>query len=59
MNIRRTDAWILDEDIANAGAPPRGNQVPPLEKVTNDDQALVNRPPMEDGDTRYAFLQMA
>ncbi|TMX04502.1 hypothetical protein EJD97_007967 [Solanum chilense] len=55
MNTRRTVARRHDEEIANAGFPPRGNQVPTLEKVANDDQAL----PMTDGDIRETFLQMA
>ena len=54
----KTDARRLDEEIANARAPPRGNQVPPLEEVPNDDQAPVNPPPLTDGDIRVAFLQM-
>ncbi|XP_069147184.1 uncharacterized protein [Solanum lycopersicum] len=48
----------LDEEIANAGVPSQGNQVPPLEEVSNDDQAPIN-PPLMDGEIRSAFLQMA
>ena len=59
MNIWRTTAQRLDEEIANAGIPPRGNQVPPLEEVANDDKALVNHPPLIDGDIKAAYLQMA
>ncbi|TMX05864.1 hypothetical protein EJD97_006910 [Solanum chilense] len=59
MNTRRTAARELDEEISNAGVPPRGNQVPPLEEVANDDQAHVNPPPLTDGDVRAAFIQMA
>ncbi|TMW98012.1 hypothetical protein EJD97_004637 [Solanum chilense] len=39
MNTRRIAARILDEEIANVGVPPRGNQVPHFEEVANDDQA--------------------
>ena len=39
MNTRRIDAQRLDEEIANVGASPRGNQVPLLKEVANDDQA--------------------
>ena len=49
----------LDKEIANAGAPSKGNQVPPLKEVSNDDQALVNPPPLEDGDIRVVFVQMS
>ncbi|TMW99834.1 hypothetical protein EJD97_001873 [Solanum chilense] len=59
MNTRRNEARRLDEEIANAGAPPRGNQVPPLEEDVNDDQASVNPPPLTDGDIRAALLHMA
>ena len=52
----RTNTWWR---YGNAGAPPRGNQVPTLEEVSNDDQAMVNPPPLADGDIRAAFLQMS
>ena len=47
--VRGTITWRnvacrLDEDIAYEGVPPRGNYVPPLEKVVNDDQAPTNLP---------------
>ena len=45
MNTRRNAARRLEEEIANAGVPPCGDQVPPLENDVNDDQALVNPPP--------------
>ena len=48
MNTQRNVARRLDEEIANAGALPRGNQVPLLEDVSNDDQAPVYPPPMTD-----------
>ena len=59
MNTRRTTARRLDEEIANVGVSPQGNQVPPLEEGANDDQDPVNPPPLKDGDIRDAFLQMA
>ena len=48
----------LEEEIANAGATPCGEQVPPLEEDANFDQAPVNRPPLEDGDIRDAIIQL-
>ena len=54
-----THVRIFDEDIPYAGALPRGNQVPPLEEVTNDDQAPVNPSLLIDGYIRAAFLQMS
>ena len=56
MNTRRTDARRIDKEIANAGFPRRGNQVPPLEKVANDDQGPVNPSPLTDGVIRETFL---
>ena len=52
MNSQRTAAWTLDEEIANAGATSRGNQVPPLEEFDDDDQDLVNPPPLWDTQTQ-------
>ncbi|XP_069143377.1 uncharacterized protein [Solanum lycopersicum] len=43
MNTRRTATRRLDEVIADAGAPPEGNQVPLLQKVANEDQTLYNK----------------
>ena len=59
MNTWKNAARRLQEEIANAGAPSRGDQVPLLEADGNDDQAPVNPPPLMDGDIRYAFLQMS
>ena len=39
MNSQRNAARRLEEEISNAGAPPRGEQVPPLEGDANVDQA--------------------
>ena len=59
MNTQRNDERWLGEEIANAGVPPRGLKVPPLEKVANDDQALDNPPSIMDRDIRDAFLKMS
>ena len=37
MNTWRKATQRIDEEIANEGTPPRGNEVPPLEVVSNDD----------------------
>ena len=59
MNTQRNVARRLEEEIANAGAPPCGDQVPPLEEDVNDDQNLVNHPPLTDENIRANILQMA
>ena len=48
MNTQRNAARRLEKEIANAGVPSRGYQVPPLKKVVNDDQALTNPPPTDE-----------
>ena len=48
-----------EEEIANAGVPIRGDQVPSLEEVVNDDQALVNPPLLTDKSIRLALFQLA
>ena len=58
MNIWRNATRRLEEEIANAWAPPCGDQVPPLEEDINDDQATVSAPPLTDGDIRVAFLHI-
>ena len=58
MNTLRNAARRLEEEIFNAGVPPRGDQVSPLEKDVNDDQALVNPPPLADENIRSALFQM-
>ena len=45
--------------IVNAVVPPHGDQVPSLEEDVNDDQALVNPPPLKDENIRTTLLQMA
>ena len=59
MNTRRNAAQRLEEEIANAEAPPVGQQVPPLEEDANVDQAPVNPPTLTDGDIRAAIIQLA
>ena len=58
MNTRRNTAWRLEDEITNAGVPPYGDQVPPLEEDVNDDQAPVNPSPFTDGAIRVALFQM-
>ncbi|TMW82940.1 hypothetical protein EJD97_003784 [Solanum chilense] len=43
MNTRRNATGRLDREIANAGVPPRDDQVPPIEEVANDYQTPVNQ----------------
>ena len=59
MNTRRNAAWRLEEEIANARDPPRGDQVPPLEKDVYDEQVPLNPPPLMDENIRASFFQMA
>ena len=58
MNTLRNAAWILQEDIAT-GVPSQGDQVPPLEKSSNDDQAPVNPPPLTDKNIRDTLFQIS
>ena len=58
MNTRRNVTRRLEEEIANAGAPPRDRQVPPLEEDANMEQAPANPPPLTDENIRIALLQM-
>ena len=50
---------MLEEEIANEGVPPRGDQVPPLEEDVNCYQAPVNPPPLTDENIRVALFQLA
>ncbi|XP_069148114.1 uncharacterized protein [Solanum lycopersicum] len=59
MNTRMKVALRLEEEIAYAGAPPHGYQVPPLEEDANIEQAPVIPPPLMDENIRAALLQMA
>ena len=51
-------ARILEEEIANAWVPPRGDQVPSLEEDVNDDQASMNSLSLMDENIRAALFQM-
>ena len=46
-------------EIANVGAPPRGEEVPPFEEDANVDQAPVSSPPLTDEDLRASLIQLA
>ena len=46
MNTRTNAARRLEEEVANVGDPPHDEQVPPLEEISNVDQAPANPPPM-------------
>ena len=59
MNTRRNVARRLEEEIAIAGSPPRGYQVPLLEEKSNFEEALVNPLPLTDGDIRVSLIQLA
>ena len=59
MNTRRNASRIVEEGIANMGAPLRGDQVAPFDEDMIDNQALVNPSLLTDGDIRDAFLHMA
>ena len=48
MNTRRNEARRFEKEISNAGVPPRGDQVPPLEEDANDDQAPIDPPALTD-----------
>ena len=43
----------------NAGANLQGNQVPPQVQAAANDQVMVNRSAMTDGEVREALLQIA
>ena len=58
MNTRRNAARRLEEEIANGGVPPLGDQVPPFEEDVNDDQAPMDPPPLTNEFIRADLLQM-
>ena len=58
MNTRWNAARRLEEEISNAGVPPHGEKVPPLEEDANVEQAPVNPPILMDENIRTALLQM-
>ena len=49
----------LEEDIANAEVPPRGDQVPPLLEEVNYDQVPINPPPLTDEAISSSLFQMS
>ena len=59
MNTWSSMTWKNEEEIANAGVPPRGDKVPPLEKDLNDDKSTANPPALNDENIRSALLQIA
>ena len=59
MNTRWNATRRFEEEVANAGAPPHCDKVPPLEENANVDQALVNPPPMKEAQMRVIFGKMA
>ncbi|TMX04404.1 hypothetical protein EJD97_008955 [Solanum chilense] len=59
MNTRWNAARRLEEEISNAGAPPRCEKVPPLEEDANVEQAPANPAPLTDDNIRTTLLQMA
>ena len=48
MNTRTNAAGRLEEEVANAGAPPQDWQVPPLEENAYVGQAPADPPPMKE-----------
>ena len=58
MNNRRHAAQRLVEEMANAGVPPCGDQVPLLEEDVIDDQAPVD-PSLTDDAIGIALCQMS
>ncbi|TMW99525.1 hypothetical protein EJD97_002398 [Solanum chilense] len=59
MNTRRNAERRFEEEITNAEAPPRDDQVPSLEEDANVDQAQVNPPPLMDSNIRSALIHLA
>ena len=59
MNSRRNAAQKLERESANAGVPPRRDQVPLLEDDVNDDKAPLNPPLLTDENKRVDVFQMS
>ena len=59
MNTQSNTARWLEEEIAKAGAPSHGEQVPLLEEDGNEEKALTNPPHLTGENIRAAFLQIA
>ena len=47
----------LEEGISNAGAPPSGEQVPPVKEDANVDPTTINPPTLKDGYIRASPIQ--
>ena len=58
MNTQRNAGRRIEEEIAIVGAPPHGDQVPPLLEGENDDEAPVNTLPLTDENIWSALLQI-
>ena len=58
MNTRRNTARRLEEEVSNTGAPPHGDQVPPLEEDANMEESPSNPPPMIEVQMRDILAQM-
>ena len=52
-------AQRLEEEIAIARSPSRGDQVPFLEEKSNFEEAPVNPPPLTVGDIKVSLIQFA
>ena len=59
MNSRRNTARRLEEEVANAGAPPYDKQVPPFEEDVKVEQTPTNPPPMTEVEMRTILVRMA
>uniref|UniRef100_UPI0033982369 hypothetical protein n=1 Tax=Acinetobacter baumannii TaxID=470 RepID=UPI0033982369 len=59
MNTRRNATRRLEEDISNAGAPPCGDQVPPLGEAVDDDHTPLNPPALTNENIRVDLFQIA
>ena len=58
MNTQRNVVQRLEEEVANAGAPPHNEEVPPYEEDANVEQAPANPPPMTKAEMRSILAQM-
>ena len=58
MNTRRNAAKRLQKEIGNVGAPPHGDQIPPLEEDCYMEHDPDNPPPLMDENIRNVLLQM-
>ena len=59
INTRRNAARRLEEEIANVGAAPHGDQVPPLEEDAYMEHAPINPPPLTDEAISSSLFQMS